>query len=114
MSELPRDEANFPRKENEITATFGTSTSGPTNTMDILFRTAGNTDLNDPSDTRVIYTPSRNVRGDENRSARLVFPESLRGIRARVLSPLGVDLIDVRVAASGERRLGELADERSE
>jgi hypothetical protein len=56
--------------------------------MDVLLRTAGDTDLDDASDTGVINTARGDIRTNQNGSAGRVVSENVRGVGSRFLGSL--------------------------
>jgi hypothetical protein len=94
--ELPLQPVGFPRKEYEIASTSGRSGSTCTaDTMNVLLRTAGDVDLDDPGYARVINAASRDVGGDQNGRSSLVLSERVGSTASPSLLEFGVNFIHV-------------------
>ena len=61
---MPGYETGFPREEDQITSSLGTSTAGPAYTMNIDIGRGWDTDLDDSCDSWVIDASSRDVAGN--------------------------------------------------
>jgi len=106
---IPCDETSFPRKEDQVTPSLGTSSASSTNTVDIDVGRRWNTNLDDPRHSWVVDTSSRDIAGHQDGCASFLGPETVRSPGTLILAFLGVDLIEISVTTSWEGSLGQFA-----